>query len=233
MTDDPIEPMLDRVTDAPTDESALGQQQIRTEDTAAAGGTGSRGVPSAAVILAGGRGSRLGGRDKPGLLVAGRTLLQVAVDAVGKGPIVVVGPPRALPSGVRSVQENPPGAGPAAAVATGLAALPELDQDALVGVLAADLPGVSTDTISRLCAAVVPAAHGALLVDPAGRRQYLTGVWRLSSLAAAVDARPDWSGRSLRELLAPLVALEVAGTETETADVDTEDDWARWRSAPG
>src|SRR6476469_8213460 len=40
------------------------------------------GVPIAAVILAGGEGRRLGGIDKPSLSVAGRSLLQVAIDAV-------------------------------------------------------------------------------------------------------------------------------------------------------
>ena len=77
-------------------------------------------APDAAVILAGGQGRRLGGRDKPALLVGGRTLLDRALDAVSGVPVVVVGPPRALPAGVFRVAEDPPGGGPAAAVAAGL-----------------------------------------------------------------------------------------------------------------
>lgn len=191
-------------------------------------------APSAAVILAGGRGSRMGGRDKPALSWHGRTLLQVALDAVGGCPVVVVvGPPRDLPAGVRSVLENPAGAGPAAAVAAGLAALPGTESAALVAVLAADLPGVTCETIGRLCAAVADERGGALLVDAAGRRQYLTGVWCRSALSSGVAARPDWTGRSLRELLAPLAAREVTGAEPETADVDTPADWARWHRHRG
>ena len=183
--------------------------------------------PSAAVILAGGTGSRMGGRDKPALVLGKRTLLQIAVDAVGGGPTVVVGAARELPSHVRSVIEDPPGGGPAAAVVAGLAALPELDPDALIALLASDLPGVDRDTMIRLCAAA--GQGGAVLIDAAGRRQYLTGVWRLSLLQSAVDLRPDWTGRPLRELLAPIPVRQVAGSAAETADVDTEQDWRRWR----
>lgn len=121
--------------------------------------------PSAAIVLAGGKGSRLGGRDKPALSVHGRTLLRIALDAVGGCPVVVVGPPRDLPAGVRSVLEDPPGGGPAAAVAAGLAAIPETEADALVAVLAADLPGITSATIGRLCAAAAAEPAGALLVD--------------------------------------------------------------------
>jgi molybdopterin-guanine dinucleotide biosynthesis protein A len=191
-------------------------------------GAGLPAAPAAAIVLAGGRGSRMGGRDKPALGLHGSTLLQIALDAVGRCPVVVVGPPRELPDGVRSVLEDPPGAGPAAAVAAGLAALPDGHADGLVAVLAADLPGITAATIGRLCAAAAAEPAGALLVDASGRRQNLTGVWRYSALRAAVAARPDWAGRSLRELLAPLTAREIAGEERETADVDTPADWARW-----
>ena len=184
--------------------------------------------PSAAIILAGGRGSRMGGQDKPALLLEGRTLLQIACGAVGDAPTVVVGPARALPPGVLAVTENPPGGGPAAAVVTGLAALPGLDPNALIAVLAADLPGIEPDTITRLCVAAAPASS-AVLVDPGGRRQYLTGVWRCSRLTAAAGVRPDWTGRPLRELLEPIPVREIAGSAAETADVDTQPDWERWR----
>ncbi len=191
-------------------------------------------VPSAAVILAGGRGRRMGGRDKPALRLGDRTLLQIALIAVGAGSIVagsivVVGPSRELPAGVRSVVEQPPGGGPAAGLAAGLTALPDLETDALIAVLAADLPGIDRDTVARLCAAASAGPGGAVLVDATGRRQYLTGVWRRSSLSAAIGARVDWTGRPLRELLAAIPIREVQGSPAETADVDTPDDWERWQ----
>ncbi|WP_275693401.1 NTP transferase domain-containing protein [Nocardioides sp. TF02-7] len=67
-------------------------------------------TPFAAVVLAGGRGSRLGGFDKAGIEVRGRTLLEHALDAVvDAAEVVVVGPAGAdrPPGDVR--RRGPPG----------------------------------------------------------------------------------------------------------------------------
>ncbi len=219
---------------------------------------------AAAVVLAGGRGRRLGGVDKPALNAGGRTLLQRALDAVTGVPVVVVGPDRGLSDLVRTVREEPPGGGPAAALATGWLALPDLPPDAVVAALAADLPGITRVVVQRLTEAmnretggpgnggdlvsadgsepgdpaVTPALRdgpvrhpmgGAIAVDPDGRRQYLIGVWRQDRMARALSRRPDWTGRSLRELLAPVPVIEVPMSAADTADIDTPDDWARWR----
>ncbi|XVV06848.1 molybdenum cofactor guanylyltransferase [Actinosynnema sp. CA-248983] len=62
-----------------------------------------------AVVLAGGRGSRLGGVDKAAVEVGGRTLLDHALDAVrGARRTVVVGPEKPVP-GVVWTREEPPG----------------------------------------------------------------------------------------------------------------------------
>ncbi|WP_285364426.1 NTP transferase domain-containing protein [Microbacterium sp. LMC-P-041] len=93
--------------------------------------------PTAAIILAGGRASRLDGTAKPLLEVGGRTLLDRAIAAVdGCDPIVVVGPP--APTRVRVVwtRETPEFGGPVAGIAAGLA----LVDTAHVLLLAADLP---------------------------------------------------------------------------------------------
>jgi molybdopterin-guanine dinucleotide biosynthesis protein A len=164
------------------------------------------------------------------LLVGGRSLLSAALAAAAGGPIVVVGPTRELPPGVRSAVEKPAGGGPAAAVAAGFQALPPLGPDALVAVLAADLPGISADTLARLRAELVghPDADGAELVDASGRRQQLIGVWRHAALAAALARRDSWHNGSVRELLSGLLVIEVAGTGGESDDIDTSDDLQRW-----
>ena len=207
--------------------------------------------PNAAVILAGGQGRRLGGRDKPALVVDGRALLDRALEAVPGIPVVVVGPPRTLPAGVVSAAEDPPGGGPAAAVAAGFAALPELPADAIVAVLAADLPGIDASTLARLCAALLAGSGdpdrcdpdsgvlqradpdradpgGAVLLDPSGHRQYLIGVWRHGTLAAAIARRQRWHDAPLRDLLAPIRVVEVPGSDREAADIDTPADLRRW-----
>ncbi|WP_346960611.1 NTP transferase domain-containing protein [uncultured Arthrobacter sp.] len=78
-----------------------------------------------AVILAGGRSSRLGGVPKAGLMVDGATLLAWALRAAGDARrIVIVGPASGdLPPGVLGCREDPPFSGPAAAIAAGLSAL--------------------------------------------------------------------------------------------------------------
>jgi GTP:adenosylcobinamide-phosphate guanylyltransferase len=47
-------------------------------------------VPYVAIVLAGGRGTRLGGRDKAAVEVAGRSLLERALSAVAGAATVVV-----------------------------------------------------------------------------------------------------------------------------------------------
>ena len=89
---------------------------------------GSRGVDL--IVLAGGRGSRLGGTVKPAVDVAGRTLLSRVLDARALARrVVVVGPASAHAAvgpettGVLWTLEDPPFGGPVAGIAAGLAAL--------------------------------------------------------------------------------------------------------------
>ncbi|CCH30410.1 NTP transferase domain-containing protein [Actinosynnema sp. NPDC047251] len=167
-----------------------------------------------AVILAGGRGSRLGGVDKATVRVGDRTLLEHALDAVrGAGRVVVVGPEKDVP-GVLWTREDPPGGGPAAGVAAGLR---HVRADVVV-VLAVDQPGVTSSTVERLLAAGAPA----VLVDEGGRSQWLAGVWSTGVLRAALPDDPR--GASMRSVLAPLAPALVAALPGEARDVDTPAD---------
>lgn len=190
----------------------------------------------AAILLAGGAGTRLGGVDKPGLTVAGSALIERSLTAVGDVPVVVVGPPRTLSRAVITTREDPPGAGPAAALAAGIDALRgRIEPSALVAVLATDLPAVSAATVSRLVravenAAAIEDAAGAVVVDAADREQLLLGVWRYGDLLTALGQRPSWAGASVRAFLAPLVRARVPAEGEETADIDTPDQLARWQA---
>jgi molybdopterin-guanine dinucleotide biosynthesis protein A len=190
-----------------------------------------------AVVLAGGKSSRLGGVPKAQLGYAGATLLEHALEAArGAGSIVVVGPdPGTLPDGTLTAREEPPFAGPAAAIAAGLLAL---GQDAgqprkrapWVLVLACDMP---------LAASAVPvllrevAGHqdtdGAMAVSADGRNQPLLGIYRVSSLLREVQAAGEVAGLAnlaVFRLLASLDLLAVAVPAGSTDDVDTWDDAA-------
>jgi molybdopterin-guanine dinucleotide biosynthesis protein A len=75
-----------------------------------------------AIVLAGGRGSRLGHVDKPGLTVGDATLLDRVLAAVSDAErTIVVGPRRATSRPVIWCRESPAGGGPVAAVAAGCA----------------------------------------------------------------------------------------------------------------
>jgi molybdopterin-guanine dinucleotide biosynthesis protein A len=181
----------------------------------------------AAVVVAGGRGTRFGGGDKPGTPVGGvPMLLRVLEATAGCAPRIVVGPWReGLPADVRCVREEPPGGGPVAALA---AALPLVDAD-LVALLAADLPALTGAVVESLATAVAT-ADGALLVDDDGRRQLLCGVWRVGALRAEVERLGDPAGQSMRRLTQRLAVVEVsvpAGAGLPVwFDIDTREDLA-------
>ncbi|MCV2490510.1 NTP transferase domain-containing protein [Geodermatophilus sp. YIM 151500] len=185
--------------------------------------------PYTAVVLAGGRAARLGGQAKPQLVVGGRTMLAAVLDAVADAAErVVVGPPQPVPGGVRVVREQPPGGGPVPALRAGLAGV---GTEVLV-VLAGDLPFVTSEVVRALRAGLT--RDGVLVVDDAGRDQYLLGAWRTAALRAAVD---DVRGpTSLRSLLAPLAVDRLRtspapGQPPPWTDCDTPADLARARAA--
>ena len=191
------------------------------------------------MILAGGRGQRLGGRDKPALRLGAKSLLEIALDAVGDCRIVVVGPTRELPAGVVGVRRTRPAGGPAAGLAAGVAALAPLSAGAMVAVLAADLPGISRATVDRLAAALTAGIgrrsrasrlDGAVLIDPAGRRQYLIGVWRSDALISRDRPSRGLAGRAAARTARPDARSSDPRLDRETEDVDTPDDWRRWQS---
>lgn len=184
---------------------------------------------TAAILLAGGRGSRMGGVHKPLLQVGGTTLLDAAVAAAraaGCDPIVVVGPVDDAHADLTWVREDPPFGGPAAAI---LAALPRITGDRTL-VLACDLPRVA-DAVRVLVEAPF-VADGLCLADASRRPQWLTGLYRTEALRAAATKMPD-AGRdaSVRSLLGALAITLVTASDDLAFDIDTWDDLSMARSA--
>ncbi|WIB65959.1 MULTISPECIES: NTP transferase domain-containing protein [unclassified Curtobacterium] len=191
-----------------------------------------------ALVLAGGRGSRLGGADKPAIVLGHSTLLDRAVAAVASAQTVaVVGPVRtSVPGGTVQVCEDPPYGGPAAAIGAGLQAIRgHRVPSPLTVVLAADLPAVvpAVRALLRLVAATDPAVDGWVGTDPGGRRQYLLAAYRTETLWSACRSltleRGSLEGAAVRALLQPLRLVEVALTAALTADIDTTADLAAAR----
>ena len=204
--------------------------------------------PFDAVVLAGGRGERLGGAAKPLLEHGGSTLLAHALAAVaGARGVVVVGPPdlRGAVGAARLVREEPAFGGPVAALAAALPLLEREDaperqdaerQDAeqqaapeWIAVLAADLvaPAPALDRLLTAAGDADPATDVLLAVDEDGRAQFLLGLHRRSSLVAALRRLPEVDGASVRALLAGLAVRLVEVPAGSSADVDDRADALR------
>ncbi|MFX0575483.1 NTP transferase domain-containing protein [Nocardia nepalensis] len=183
-----------------------------------------------AIVLAGGRASRMGGVDKPAIVIGGRSMLDAALAAVRPcGRTVVVGPHRPeLDPKIVQVREVPPGSGPVAAVGAGLRALGPTAAP-LVVVLAADLPFLSESTVLELIRhGSESGADAVFAADESGRPQYLIGVWRRTALAAALERLDSLINQPMKALIpADTVTVTMAGI----ADCDTEEQVRRARMA--
>lgn len=180
-----------------------------------------------AVVLAGGRGSRMGGRDKPRLEIGGVTLLARVVSGVPNDvEVIVVGPPHhGLPRRVRFVLEEPHFGGPVAALA---AALPFVATPA-IALVGGDMPAAAS-LLTRL--AEEWAGEDALVaVDTEGRRQPLCAVFGTDALATALTQLSPPAGRSMRDLMALLDIRERPLDDESSAllvDVDVPEDLDRF-----
>ncbi|MFD4402657.1 NTP transferase domain-containing protein [Nocardia sp. NPDC058499] len=181
------------------------------------------------IVLAGGRASRMGGVDKPGLVVGGRSMLETALVAAGSGRTVVVGPPRPeLAASILQTREPEPGSGPVAAIAAGVAAL-GAEATTQVIVLAADMPFLTPAVIGELLqqSADFDAVFAA---DGNGRPQYLIGVWRYEALAAGLRELGTVVNQPMKALVPPHTKMvTLAGVE----DCDTPGDIDAARAALG
>ncbi|KAB1655650.1 NTP transferase domain-containing protein [Pseudoclavibacter chungangensis] len=200
--------------------------------------------PTLAIVLTGGRGSRLGGVEKALVQHAGTTLLESTLRALARGGalrVVLVGPhePPEAPADEhaiawRAVVEEPRFGGPALALAAGVTALAEWqradggaspdDRDTWVTVLACDLsaPERALDVLDARGAGIDD--DGVVLEDADGRAQWLTARYRLPALREALEeVEPD---TSVRRALGGLdLALVPAGDAV--ADIDTPEDLSR------
>jgi molybdopterin-guanine dinucleotide biosynthesis protein A len=183
-----------------------------------------------AVVLAGGRARRLGGADKPMVEVGGIALLDRVLDAclgAGAAHMIVVGPERPITHTVTWVLEQPPGGGPAAAVA---AALHACSQE-WVGVFAADLPFLGAESIHSLW--ITSRARGtdhdgAITLDEDGREQWLAAIYRRDALIGAVaeicGTTGTVAGFPMRRLAGKLRLARTKVPTRALMDCDTWDD---------
>ncbi len=195
------------------------------------------------IILAGGASRRMG-RNKLLLQRDGVPLIGIVVggvhrqllDRASSVPTIVVGPQPTEstipPDGFEVVftREEPPGGGPLAALAAGIAGIGESPgADSVVIVLAGDAPhgpdamNLLLDTLT----AIGTDHDAALLTDAQGRLQPLCAAYRLQPLRQALDALGETFGRRMDDLLEQLAIAGVPDTIDAALDIDTPDDAVR------
>lgn len=175
-----------------------------------------------ALILAGGRGSRMGGADKASLELNGERLVDrviAAVREVGARRVVVAGPATAGLAADVVVREEPAHAGPLAGIAAGL---PELDSTWVL-VLACDL-----QYPTRIVRALLRAAQGGpwhdgiILVDEDSREQWLAGLYRRQALIESTQRLGDGIiDAPVRRALKELKLMRAPISNNDGGDIDT------------
>lgn len=168
----------------------------------------------AAVILAGGRGERLGGTVKANLSIGGRRLLERVSDVfqgvetilLSCGPFdpeVIAPLPGQIPIADLPADYAGPLAGLAAAVdwAATLSGPPDI-----LVVAAVDAPFLPPDYVSRLTGAAAPAAVASF----EGQSYPTNSAWRLTAIAdLAAKVRSGTAPHSLKRLAQTLGAADV------------------------
>ena len=188
----------------------------------------------AGLLLTGG-GSRRMGTDKARLVVGGRRLAERAAEVLEEvcHTIIEVGPGV---SGLPAVREDPPGAGPLAALGAGAAELARRGHSGPVLLLAVDMPFVDGRLLAFLRDRLGPATAVPLA---GGQPQPLCARYGPEALAA-VPSLLAAGERSLRALLAAVEVGWVEPAEWEPVsgpdafrDLDTPEDVVRLRQNEG
>lgn len=173
-------------------------------------------VRPAVVIAAGGEGTRIGG-NKPGRVLAGRTLLDHAISWARTQTDLVALAVRSGAEidadGLPVLTDRDPGIGPISALASAFRFAID-HQRSHVALIGCDLPFLPPDMIARLCARI--GDRGAAMPASAGRHQPMATLWR-------ADEEPlvrfmAGGGRSLWRFAATVGVEEVEWATGETGD---------------
>jgi molybdopterin-guanine dinucleotide biosynthesis protein A len=211
-----------------------------------------------ALILAGGRSSRLDSVAKARLKYRNQTLLERTVAAVaGLRNTVVVGDvtEQTLPPQLLVAREDPPFGGPAAGIGAGLVRLAAADPivSDYTLVLACDMPNIGAavplllsavanddvdddsanddDATSAATADDSAGGNGLIAIDSQHRLQPLAAAYRTTALLDAVARQQragSLHGLSVCQLIRELSLREITVPDGATSDIDTWADAANW-----
>ena len=192
----------------------------------------------AAVILAGGKGERLGGVVKANLEIGGIRLLERVSTALGPlpDPVMVahgaipIADLRPLPGQIAVADLETPYAGPLAGVAAAVHHCRSLTEppEALISI-AVDTPFVPADYVARMAAALGPAP--AVIARYAAQTYPTNMIWRFAAIADLAEQVAAGSApRSLKRLAAAAGAVPLDWPQNSASDpfanVNTPEDLA-------
>lgn len=186
-----------------------------------------------AVVLTGGRSSRMGGRHKPAILVDGHSVIDRTLTALWSAApdanVVIAGSDEGLSPSRRHqvtvVREHPPFSGPLAGVRAAVESISS--SDGLIILLGGDLPFLSARTLQKLLGAAAAGVPLASCVDATGHLQYLCAAWQQDVLRSQLAKIDDPAGIPLKALFDGLHAELVDTDPDELRDIDTPHDLAR------
>lgn len=177
------------------------------------------------IVLAGGRGTRMGGVDKASVTIAGERLLDRLMRQLPYGtPTAVVSP---YHLGVPQVCESPLFGGPVAGIAAGHAALTRVSLTAILAVDAPDSPQMLPALRSARAAAGVDVAVASL----DGHLQPLCAVWRTEALSQALSSVGSPHNQPAMRLLRQAAQVTVVPASAAARDIDTVDELRARRAA--
>lgn len=182
------------------------------------------------IIVAGGRGKRMGGVDKATVTVNGERLIDHLLDEVSildalQQVVVVSSRNLSIRPGVKTTAEDPPFSGPVAGILAGVDALRDAAADR-TAILAVDAPESAT-LIPELNEALDDSdAQVAVIREAGGHLQPLCAVWDTESLWLALNEMGETADKPAKALIAAAEAItEVAGSGEER-DYDTLEELA-------
>lgn len=182
------------------------------------------GTMTSAIILGGGRSSRMG-TPKGELQLQGRSLLELAVGALGfVDEMVLVAPTTPLPNlrvlpAIHFTLEEPRFGGPVAGIAAGVTVLATRPAEEATYLLPCDLPDPS-GTVAMLRHQPV-FEDGLVLQDDAGWPQFLLGKYHLGALRDRIAALGEVRNVSVRRFFEPVNLTKIPVATQLVADVDT------------
>ncbi len=179
-----------------------------------------------AVVLAGGRSSRMG-KDKTLLPVEGVSLLERTISLVKpftQDTVVVTNTPQAhVFPGIRLMVDEQPFEGPLAAFAV---ALHTIAPSETVLLLACDMPNLSSPLIRALLEKSVTAGEKAVVAKTSRGWEPLCACYP-GMVRIQVERVLAEGGRSMQELLNRIEKVEVVWKDEELESVNTPEDYGR------